>query len=181
MFAAGGTDACCGTWWASGDRVYLDDRSSRPVNRSLGQIVASLMLLVQCAVTLLGGPGAVSCLACFAGRVEVAAADDEGDESACCCGTSCGCCGEKKDEGDRRSPAKDDERCPYRIEVPTVTTHTLRVAAADDVRDVHLPVAALLTVDVLSVRCGARIYELPPPDPGPMRIANGVSITVQVI
>ncbi len=151
------------------------------MNRSLGQFVASLMLLVQCAVTLLGGPGAVSCLACFADPVEVAAADDDGDASACCCGTSCGCCGETKDEGGTRSPAKDDERCPYRIEVPTVTTHTLRLAAADDVRDVHLPVAAVFTVDVLPVCSEARMHELPPPDPGPMRIANGVSITVLVI
>ncbi|MFZ4575683.1 MAG: hypothetical protein ACOYN0_14910 [Phycisphaerales bacterium] len=148
------------------------------MNRQYVQLVALVLLLVQGAVALLGGPGSKACLGCLE-AIAATPAIDEGDEQGCCCsGGACACCG-THDAQPKAPKPNDDGKCPSLVAVPAMSADTLRAGVAVDVSVALLPPG--LVPPVLREAAALTAFGVPPPDPDPGPDSPRLDCTVLVI
>lgn len=155
------------------------------MNRTLIQLVACFVLLLQAGVSALGGPGSHGCLRCFTDLIASIKPAADSDESGCCCcccsdSGECGCCTPQHHDS---RPADPDQRrdCPSMIAIPAMAADTLRLSFTADVDVALLPSSAPTPLILAADQCVRPPTGLPPPDPGPDLLAPGLALTVMII
>lgn len=152
------------------------------MNRTLIQLVACFVLLLQAAVSALGGPGSHGCLRCLTHLIASIEPLTDTHDSGCCCSDSveCGCCTPQPHDP---RPADPDQRrdCPSMIAIPAMAADTLRPSFTADVDVALLPSAAPAPQILAADQCVRQPTGLPPPDPGPDLLAPGLALTVMII